>query len=167
MTLARRSRAWLPLIVSLAVLLPSVANGQGIERPRVPLRTALDELRELREEYAEAFNNKDTAKLVGMYAPDATLIGGDGTVLKGKEAIQKSLEAGPWMKMSLASDTVRVFGNTAVDVGTVRMAGSGGHEDVSHYLVVLRRGLKTWKAISVAIVPEAGKAKAGADSVGK
>jgi hypothetical protein len=26
---------------------------------------------------------------VGMYAPDATLIGGDGTVLTGKEAIGK------------------------------------------------------------------------------
>jgi uncharacterized protein (TIGR02246 family) len=165
MTLARRVRAWLPLVVSLAFLLPSVANGQGIEKPRVPVRTALDELRVLRAEYAEAFNKKDTATLVGMYASDATLIGGDGNMLKGKEAIQKSLEAGPWQKMSIASDTVRVFGNTAVDVGTVRMAGSEGHEDVSHYLVVLRRGVETWKINSVALVPETGKAKA--DSTGQ
>jgi hypothetical protein len=56
---------------------------------------------------------------------------------------------------------VRVFGNTAVDVGTVRMSGSEGHEDVSHYLVVLRRGVKAWKINSLAIVPETGKAKAG------
>ena len=160
MTLARRGRAWLPLVVSLAFLLPNVANGQGIEKPRVPIRTALDELRVIREEYAEAFNKKDTATLVAMYAADATLIGGDGNVLKGKEAIQKSLEAGPWQMMSIASDTVRVFGNTAVDVGTVRMAGSGGHQEVSHYLVVLRRGVNTWKINSLAVVPETGKAKA-------
>jgi len=166
MTLARRFRAWLPLMVSLAFLLPNMANGQGIEKPRVPVRTALDELRVLREEYAEAFNKKDTATLVGMYAPDATLIGGDGTMLTGKEAIQKSLEAGPWLKMSIESDTVRVFGNTAFDVGTVRMSGSGGDEAVSHYLVVLRRGVTAWKIKSVAVVPETSKAKAG-DSTGQ
>jgi uncharacterized protein (TIGR02246 family) len=160
MTLAGRVRAWLPLVVSLAFLLPTVANGQGIEKPRVPVRTALDELRVIREEYAEAFNKKDTATLVAMYAADATLIRGDGNVLKGKEAIQKSLEAGPWQKMSIESDTVRVFGNTGIDVGTVRMSGSGGHEDVSHYLVVLRRGVRTWKINSLAVVPETGKAKA-------
>jgi len=161
MTLARRGRAWLFLMGSLAMLLPSVATGQGIERPRVPVRTALDELRVLRAEYAEAFNKKDTAKLVAMYAPDATVINGDGTMLKGRDAIQKSLEAGPWMKLSITSDTVRVFGNTGVDVGTSIMSGSDGHEDISHYLVVLRRGVTAWKINSLAIVPEASTAKAG------
>lgn len=161
MTLARRVRAWLPLVVSLAFLFPSVATGQGIEKPRVAVRTALDELRVLREEYAESFNSRETAKLVSMYASDATLIGGDGTMLSGTDAIQKSLEAGPWLKMTIASDTVRVFGNTAWDVGTVSMADSAGHENVSRYLVVLRRGVTAWKINSLAIVPEAGQAKAG------
>ena len=154
MTLAHRFRAWLPLIGSLAFVLPNVANGQGIERPRVPVRTALDELRVLRQEYSEAFSKKDTATLVDMYAPDATVIRGDG-ILTGKEAIQKSLEAGPPAKMSIASDSVRVFGNTAWDVGTVRTSRPGGDEEVSHYLVVLRRGVKTWKINSLAVVPEA------------
>ena len=166
MTLARRVRAWLPLVVSLALLLPGVATGQGIERPRVPVRTALSEISAFREEYAQTYNNKEAAALAGMYAPDATLIAGDGTVLTGKEAIGKSLESGPWMKMSLASDSVRVFGNTAYDVGTVRMSGADGHEDVSHYLVVLRRGVTVWKLSAVAVVPETSKAKAG-DSTAK
>ena len=165
MTLARRGRAWLYLMVALALLLPSVATGQGIERPRVPVRTALDELRVVREEYAEGFNKKDTATLVGMYAPDATVIRGDGTMLTGKEAIQNSLEAGPWSKMSITSDTVRVFGNTAYDVGTVRTSPSGGDEEVSHYLVVLRRGMRFWKISSLAAVPETSKANAR-DSAG-
>jgi uncharacterized protein (TIGR02246 family) len=168
MTLAHRFRAWLPLMTSLAFVLPNVANGQGIEQPRVPLRTALDELRVLRAAYSEAFNKKDTATLVDMYAPDAIVIRGDGTVLTGKDAIQKDLEApqpGPRPKMSIASDTVRVFGNTAYDVGTVRMSRSEGDEDVSHYLVVLRRGVKAWKISSLASVPETRKANAR-DSAG-
>jgi uncharacterized protein (TIGR02246 family) len=166
MTLARRLRAWLPLTMSLVFLLPNLASGQGIEKPRVAVRTALDELRALRAEYSEAFNKKDTATLVDMYAPDATVIRGDGTMLSGKEAIQKSIEAGPWQKMSIESDTVRVFGNTAVDVGTVRRSRSEGGEDVSHYLVVLRRGVKVWKINSLAAVPEGSKAKAS-DSAGQ
>jgi hypothetical protein len=68
--------------------------------------------------------------------------------------------------MSIASDTVRVFGNTAVDVGTVRTSLSDGGEDVGHYLVVLRRGVKVWKVNSLAVVPETGKAKAS-DSAGQ
>jgi hypothetical protein len=59
-------------MASLGFLLPSVTTGQGIEKPRVPLRTALNEISAFREEYIQAYNNKDAAALVGMYAPDAT-----------------------------------------------------------------------------------------------
>jgi uncharacterized protein (TIGR02246 family) len=165
MTLARRFRAWLPFMLSLPFLLPNVATGQGIERPRVPVRKALDEIRVLRSVYSDAFNKKDTATLGDIYAPDAIVIRGDGTMLTGKEAIQKSLEEGPWGKMSIASDTVRVFGNTAYDVGTVRISNPGGGEDISHYLVVLRRGVTHWKVSSLAEVPEMSKANAK-DSTG-
>jgi uncharacterized protein (TIGR02246 family) len=161
MTLAPRFRAWLPLVVSLACLLPTLANGQGIERPRVPLRTALDELRDLRESYAEAFNKKDTGTVVNMYEPDAIVIQGDGTVLSGREAIRKGLEGSKWPKLTITSDSVRVFGNTAVDVGTVRASPAEGGENVSHYLVVLRRGLKQWKVLRLASVPANPKANAG------
>jgi uncharacterized protein (TIGR02246 family) len=165
MTLARRFYAWLPLMVSFAVLLPNVATGQGVERPRVPVRKALDEIRVLRAEYSEAFNKQDTATLVDMYAPDAIVIRGDGTMLTGKDAIQKSFAAGPWGKLSIDSDTVRVFGNTAYDVGTARTSREGASEDVGRYLVVLRRGVSYWKISSLASVPETSKANAK-DSTG-
>ena len=164
MTLARRFLAWLPFVASLAFLLPNVAAGQGIERPRVPVRKALDEIRVLRGVYSDAFNKKDVATLADTYAGDAIVIRGDGTVLTGREAIQKSLEAGPWGKMSITSDTVRVFGNTAYDVGTVTV-NSEGHEDISHYLVVLRRGVNVWRVSSLAAVPETSQASAR-DSAG-
>jgi uncharacterized protein (TIGR02246 family) len=160
MRLVRRFRAWLPLMVSFTVVLPNVAIGQGIERPRVPIRKALDEIRVLRAAYADAFNKQDTATLVGMYAPDAILIRGDGTMLTGKDAIRKSLDAGPWGKLSIDSDTVRVFGNTAFDVGTARTSRKDGGEDVGRYLVVLRRGIDDWRISSLASVPETAKANA-------
>ena len=156
MTLARRARAWLPLMVSLPFLLPNVATGQGIERPRVPVRTALAEIRTFRAAYAEAFNKKDPAAVADMYAPDAIVIQGDGSQLVGMDAIQKAFatDAPTWPQMTITSDTVRVFGNTAWDVGTTRSQRAAGGEEVSHYLVVLRRGITDWKIKGLAVVPE-------------
>ena len=46
------------------------------------------------------------------------------------------------------------------------MSGSEGHEDVSQYLVVLRRGVTAWHVSAVAVVPQTGQAKP-ADSTAK
>ncbi len=156
MTLRPRARFSIPLVIALASVAPSVAGAQGIESPRVPLRTAIREINLLREEYADAFNKKDVASLTPMYARDAVLIRGDGSTLLGQAAIGKALaeESATWTPTTISSDTMRVFGNTAWDVGTMRSSRSAGGENVSHYLVVLRRGLKEWKISSVAVVPE-------------
>ena len=148
--------SWRVLAVFVVLVLPSVASSQGIERPRIPLRTALDEIRELRTAYAEAFNKKESATVADMFTPDATFIQADGSVLAGKDAIQKAfaVAAPKWPHMTISSDTVRVVGHTAWEIGTTRSQDSAGGEEVSHYLVVLRRGLKSWKINSVAVVPE-------------
>ncbi|MGH7497989.1 MAG: YybH family protein [Gemmatimonadales bacterium] len=155
-------RSWLFLAVSLVFVAPSIAGAQGIEKPRIPLMTALDEIRDLREAYADAFNRKDTVTVVGMYAPDAIVIQADGSVLVGKDAIRKSMgaEAPTWPHMTINSDSVRVVGHTAWDIGTTHSQDAAGGEQVSHYLVVLRRGLKYWKVNSVAVVPETPAANA-------
>jgi len=157
MTRSRRTRLNFLLVAALAFVAPSVASAQGIESPRVPLRTAINEINALRDQYAEGFNKKDAAALTAMYLPDAVVIRGDGSTLVGKEAIGKDLAEGSakWTQSTFASDTMRVFGNTAWDVGTMKSPSSTGKENVSHYLVVLRRGLKGWKISSVAVVPEA------------
>ena len=79
-----------------------------------------------------------------------------GVMLKTRGAISKSLEgmAGNGAKETISSDLVRVWGHTAYDMGTVSMTGSDGKTQVSHYLVVLRRGLKEWNISSLAVVPE-------------
>jgi ketosteroid isomerase-like protein len=92
-----------------------------------------------------------------MYLPDAFVIQPDGTTLHGRDAIGKALaqQAPSWKKMEVTSDTLRVFGNTAWDVGTLSSPDESDEPTTSHYLVVLRRGVQTWKISSLAVVPEA------------
>jgi len=153
MTPSRRARSSLPLVAALAFVATSLARAQGVDAPRVPLRTAISEINTLRAEYADAYNRKAAAALTTMYLPDAVLIRPDGSTLLGQAAIGKALaeEAASWKQTTISSDTMRVFGNTAWDVGTLRTQGSEG---VSRYLVVLRRGVQEWKISSLAVVPE-------------
>ena len=156
MTTRRRSMASLPLAMALALLTTSLAAAQGVEAPRVPLRTALKEINTLRAEYAELYNKKDTAALAAIYLPDAVVIRPDGSTLMGGAAVGKAFseEAANWGQITLSSDTTRVFGNTAWDVGSMSSQGPDGDQRVQRYLVVLRRGIQTWQISSLAVVPE-------------
>ena len=156
MTASRRARFSLPLVAALAFVATSLATAQGVEAPRVPLRTAIKEINTLRAEYAHLYNKKDATALTAMYLPDAVMIRNDGSTLLGQAAIGKALaeDAPNWQQMTISSDTMRVFGNTAWDVGSLSTQGSGSEASVSRYLVVLRRGLQQWKVSSVAVVPE-------------
>lgn len=98
MTTQRRSMASLPLALALALLTPSLTAAQGIDTPRVPVRTALAEINTLRAEHAALYNKKDTAAVTAMYLPDAVLIRPDGSTLMGSAAIGKAFaeEAAGW-----------------------------------------------------------------------
>lgn len=159
--MARRLRFCVAVLAVLAFVGPSLAVAQGVEAPRLPLRTKLDELNTLRAAYAEAFNGKNAAAVSAMYAPDALLITDQGVLLSGNQAIAAAFaaDAKGWPHMVIESDSVKVFGNTAVDMGTLRMHPEGGAEMVARYLVVLRRNMQDWKLVSVASVPVAPAAK--------
>lgn len=152
MTASRRFRFSLPLASALALVSTSSALAQGVEQPRVPLRTAIAEINTLRSTYADLYNTKNAAALAAMYLSNAVVVRGDGTTLLGQTAIGKALaeDAASWKQITLSSDTTRVFGNTAWDVGTMR---SGSESGGSRYLVVLRRGVQEWKISSLAVVP--------------
>ncbi len=153
---ARRARMSLPLVAALTLAAASPAGAQGVEAPRVPLRTAVSELATVRSEYAEAFNRKDAAAVTSMFLPDAVFIQADGTTLLGRDAIGKSMaaESASWGQTVITSDTMRVFGNTAWDVGTSTTRSGDGQATVGRYLVVLRRGVQRWQISSLAVVPE-------------
>src|SRR5690606_38822613 len=88
-----RAATWFPRVLSLSLLLgaaaPSIVAAQGVEEPRIPLRTALMELNTVRTEYAEAFNRKDMAGLASVYASDAIFIDVDGKRYDGIDAIRE------------------------------------------------------------------------------
>ena len=141
----------LSLLAALTVALPALASAQGIESPRIPLRTALNEINAFRAEYESAYNKHDMAALTSMYAPDAIVITATGEQVVGRAAISKMLAADSAAGTTrFESDTTRVVGHTAWDVGTM-----SSDKGVARYLVVLRRGLKEWQLASVAVVPEA------------
>ena len=150
MRLLSLSGSRLSLLAALTVALPALASAQGIETPRIPLRTALNEISAFRAEYEEAYNKHDMAALTAMYTPDATVITSTGERVMGRAAIAKMLAADSAAGTTrFESDTTRVVGHTAWDVGTM-----SSDQGVHHYLVVLRRGLKDWQLASVALVPE-------------
>jgi ketosteroid isomerase-like protein len=154
MRAGRRVGSSLPLVALLAFIAAPAARAQGIESPRVPVRTAINEINTLRAEYADLYNKKNAGALTAMYLPDAVVVRADGSTLLGRSAIGKALaeEAPTWQEMTLASDTMRVFGNTAWDMGTLTSRSPEGTANVSHYLVVLRRGVATWQVSSLAVV---------------
>ena len=151
-------RTSLTRAILLALLLvPSVAVAQGVAADRARLRTAMDDLRAVRTEYVEAYNRKDAAAITAMYADDAILIQPDGTMLTGTEEIGKAMaEAAPtWAHSVISSDTVRVYGSTAVDIGTFTVHPAGGGEVVNRYTSVLRRGMRGWKLTHVIVMTPA------------
>lgn len=149
-----RFRSSLPLVAVLALAFASAAAAQ-IEEPRIPLRTALAEINTLRTEYAEAYNAKNSDAITAMYLPDATLVVADGSVLRGIDAIGAYLAEGApnWPHHVIKSDTVRVHGNTAWDIGTSLLHPEGGGEIMARYLAVLRRDMNGWKIAALALVP--------------
>lgn len=157
MTFRHGIRSCLPLVVALALAAPAVVSAQ-IEEPRIPLQTKLSELTRFRTEYAENYNKKDVTALVAMYSADAIVIEANGTTFKGIDQIRQGLtdQAPQFPHLVIESDSLSIYGNTAVDVGTTKAHPTSGAEMVSRYLVVLRRDMNGWKVVRVAITPVGG-----------
>lgn len=150
------------VIVGLTAASPMAATAQGVETPHLPLRTVIQELNSTRAQYADAFNAKDADAVAAFYLPEAIWIDDGGNRTVGAKAIGDRLkkDAPTWPHMVLTSDTVRVYGATALDFGTVKTHPKNGGENVSQYLAVLRKGLKGWKLAAVETVPDTA-AKSG------
>lgn len=136
------------------VLAPSIAFAQGIAPDRQRLRTAMDDLRALRTEYVEMYNKKDASGVTNLYADDAIVIQPDGTMLTGTEEIAAAMteESKTWAHSVIESDTLRVYGNTAVDIGTFTTHPTEGGEQKLRYTSVLRRGMNGWKLTHVVVM---------------
>jgi ketosteroid isomerase-like protein len=143
----------LATVLFALALAPTVASAQ-IEEPRIPLQTKLSELNRFRAEYAENWNSKNLAALSAMWANDAMLNDADGKTYKGEAVKQWYTDHQAAMPhLVIESDSMAIYGNTAVDMGTTRMHPPGAAEMVARYLVVLRRNMNGWKLVRAAITP--------------
>jgi ketosteroid isomerase-like protein len=143
----------LATVLFALALAPTVASAQ-IEEPRIPLQTKLTELNRFRTEYAEYWNSKNLTALSAMWSSDAMLNDGDGKTYKG-EAVKQwySDHQAAMPHLVIESDSMAIYGNTAVDMGTSRMHPPGAAEIVARYMVVLRRNMNGWKLVRAAITP--------------
>ncbi len=141
-------------VLALLAVAPLALQAQ-IAPDRVPLRTALADISTLRAEYVEAYNKKDGAAVAKLYSKDAVSIGADGSVLNGYDAISSAMKAGApeFPHLVVASDTVQVYGATAIDQGLATMHPAGGGEMKARYLVVLRRDMNGWKILRHTTIP--------------
>lgn len=154
MRLARYTSA--AFLLTVIVAAPSAAYAQ-IEEGLVPLQTARTEIDRLRAWYATSFNAKDAAALAALYGAEAVWIQSDGKVVSGQPAIKAMLakDAATFPHVVITSDSLRVFGNTALDHGTLTFHPTGGGEMVERYLVVLRRSMNGWTLVRAISVPVA------------
>jgi uncharacterized protein (TIGR02246 family) len=155
MSLRNWCRRAVPLVLAASVVVPSIVVGQGIDSPRIPLRTALADLNTLRTAYVESFNARDAKAVAEHFTDDAIMITHDGKMMTGKAEIAKGMaaDADNWPHAVIKSDSVRVYGATAIDVGTWTEHPAGGGENVTRYLAVLRHDMNGWKLSYVADVP--------------
>ena len=143
------------VLLALA-LAPTVASAQ-IEEPRIPLQTKMTELTRFRVEYAENFNKKDAAALGAMWSDDGIFTDVDGTSYMGSQIRTYYTQgAAKFPHLVIESDSLAIYGNTAVDVGTTKMHPTGAAEQVARYMVVLRRGMNGWRLIRAAVTPVRG-----------
>jgi ketosteroid isomerase-like protein len=144
----------LATVLFALALAPTVASAQ-IEEPRIPLQTKMSELTRFRTEYAEYWNSKNVTALTAMWSADAMFNDGDGKTYKGSDAVKQwyTERQANMPHLVIESDSMAIYGNTAVDMGTTKMHPAGGAEMVARYLVVLRRGMNGWKVVRLGVTP--------------
>jgi uncharacterized protein (TIGR02246 family) len=144
----------IPLALGLLLATPLAARAQ-IEEPRIPLQTKQNEVNRFRLEYADAFNRKDGASVAAMFAADAIFVDADGTMLSGIDRIRSNLtrDVASSAQLELDSDSLAIYGNTAVDVGIAKLHRASGGDLVTRYTVVLRRDMNGWKLVRFQSTP--------------
>lgn len=99
--------------------------------------------------YTEAFNKHDPAAVVAHFTNDGELTTGDGTTIKGHDALKKDLEtyfaAAETAKLVLSDVSVNVIApSVAIESGTATII-EGEESQVSTYRAVHVKGQDGWK----------------------
>lgn len=146
MTGRRSSMRGMTMALAVIFALPALAAAQGVKTPHAPIPTGPKDIAAMRGEYVNAFNAKDAKAISGMYTPDATMVKADGSHAEGMAAIsaQNAADEANWPQLSLTSESVKIYGTTAIDVGTWTTHSATGDKS-GRYLAVLRHDVNGWK----------------------
>ncbi|MGB7023767.1 MAG: DUF4440 domain-containing protein [Candidatus Acidiferrales bacterium] len=104
-----------------------------------------EQIKRLRELWAEAFNARDLETSLLFYAGDAVVLPPNGIAVRGAEAIRdllKSMFDEGHPKGKFEQNQIEYSGNMAVEVGayTMQTHGDGGmRQDTGRYMATWRR----------------------------
>lgn len=155
MAVRMRCPIWVALATTL--VLPAALAAQGIG-PHAPLATTAEAIAKVRTAYVDAYNAQDVGAANGIYTPDAVLLspaaGAAGELPEFGHHAPDPVAAG---QTAVARSTgLRLYGATAVEIGTWTTRSAAGNADVRQYLAVFRHGVRGWKLEALALVPKAG-----------
>ena len=132
----------LALLVAIVVLLGRSADGQGKTDPT---------LDKLAKALADAFNEKDAAKVAAFYAEDAVLMPASRPMVKGRANIEaehkRLLERGA-TNLQIRPMESMVAGNHAFEAGTVSvtiMSRGAAVTERGKYVLVYKRVGGEWR----------------------
>lgn len=135
----------------LAAAFPAALAAQGI-RPHAPVPTTREDIARARDAYVDAYNAKNAAGVDRMYTIDAVVIGTDGSEATGPAIARRDAGAAPaWDAVTVESTSLKIYGATALDVGTWTTHPSAGDPVVRHYMAVFRHGIHGWKLQAMAL----------------
>jgi uncharacterized protein (TIGR02246 family) len=100
---------------------------------------------ELAEQFAAAINRRDLDAAAAMWTEDAAIVAPDGSLVRGRAAIVKALEAlvGNGARCEIEVAGVYEAGDTALATGSLTLSGDGHdgpYEHRSDSTVVYARG---------------------------
>ena len=146
----RRIAPLLTLVAASSTMLWSCQSA-GDGGAEMEMAMGMDEVRmgidQMNAKFVEAFNSGDAADLAALFADDATRLPPDGTILKGRAAIEarraEDMAEMPGGELSVTTLDVQFSGDMAYEIGTWSVTGMAPDgEDVmmnGTYLAVFKR----------------------------
>ena len=143
-----RRRTWIAALALMAM--------SGIVTAQKPDPDA----QKLADQYTAAFNKGDAKGIASLYTQDATRVGPDGQMLKGRAAVEKSYADGFAGALKGAKLTITADGSQVVTPDVKIMDGTfsstGGTNPVKgRYVNTIVRQGGTWLLATVITIPDA------------
>ncbi len=118
-------------------------------------------LRQLNQEYVDAFMNADVEWYRQHLTEDFEVIESDGSILNKTEFLSNTAKGPDVVEYKLQEVTVRIFGDVALVRATGLWTGRNGSQGLSRYTDVYLRTENEWKATSAQITRAAAPGPRG------